>query len=79
MAAQVETEPGFQIGEKETLFTIPPDYLGGPVDNLYDIAPDDQRFLMARAYQGDAQGEDGSSPFILVQNFFEELKARVPN
>ena len=79
MAAQVETEPGFQIGEKETLFTIPPDYLGGPVDNLYDITSDDQQFLMARVYQGDAQERAALSPFVLVQNFFEELKARVPN
>ena len=43
------------------------------------MTPDDERFLMARNYQGDAQGEVASSRFILVQNFFEELKARVPN
>ena len=29
-------------------------------------------------YQTDAQAET-ESPFVLVQNFFEELKARVPN
>ena len=36
------------------------------------------QFLMARAYQTDAQAET-VSPFVLVQNFFEELKARVSN
>ena len=76
VAAQVETDSGFQVGEKETLFTLPPGYLGNPVSTLYDIAPDDQRFLMVRDYQGDAQ-EEAVSPFVLVNNFFEVLKERV--
>ena len=39
---------------------------------FYDVSPDDQRFLMA--------GITGASApqAILVQNFFEALKARVP-
>ncbi len=40
VAAQVETDSGFQVGEKETLFTLPPGYLGNPVSTLYDIAPE---------------------------------------
>ena len=44
-----------------------------------DVTPDDQRFLMARQYQGNAEEEAASSPFILVQNFFEELERLVPN
>ena len=57
VATQVETASSFQVGAKETLFTLPPDYNSGAVSTLYDIAPDDQRFLMARNYQGDAQEE----------------------
>ena len=43
---------------------------------LYGVAPDDQRFLIARFYQAE---EGAGSALILVQNGFEELKRRVPN
>ena len=78
VAAQVETDPSFQVGSKESLFTLPSGYVAG-VGNYIHIAPDDQRFLIARAYRGDAQEGGAPGRFILVQNFFEELKARVPN
>ena len=42
----------------------------------YDVTPDDERFLMAlRARDHTAV----LNTTVLVQNFFEELKARVPN
>ena len=78
VAATIDTEAGFQVVGQEELFTIPPEFFTGPYQNFYDIAPDDQRFLMGRRYAG--EGDDGGTPsFVLVQNFFEELKARVPN
>ena len=40
----------------------------------YDVSPDGQRFLMLRV-PDPAEGAE----LILVQNFFEELKERVPN
>ena len=41
----------------------------------YDVTPDDERFIMIRQ-----AGEVGAgTQLIWVQNFFEELKARVPN
>ena len=54
----------------------PDPYLRDPNNNAapnYDIAADGQRFLMLR--------EEGAadSALILVQNFFEVLKERVPN
>ena len=43
---------------------------------LYDVTPDDQRFVMLRI--GD--GENAvASELILVVNWFEELKERVEN
>ena len=78
VAAQVETEQGFQVGEKETLFTLPTGYRTATTNTLYGISPDDQRFLMARSYQGDSQ-EGPDLPFVLVNNFFEELRERVGN
>ena len=71
----------FLRGRVTPLFTAPQ---GSVVTWLqhgrfYDVSLDDQRFLMARPYQGDEQEGGGSSQVILVQNFFEELKAQVPN
>jgi len=44
----------------------------------YDVFPDDQSFVMARIYR--PEGEETVEPeLILVQNWLEELKARVPN
>ena len=69
---------GSPVGDKETLFTIPPRYFVSAANTLYGVAPDDQRFLMARPYQGSAE-EAFISELVLVQNFFEELEARVGN
>ncbi len=69
---------GSPIGERVTLFTLPPMYTTSTVNIVYGVAPGDQRFLMARAYQDETQ-ESPASPFVLVNNFFEELKQRVPN
>jgi Tol biopolymer transport system component len=43
----------------------------------YDISPDDQRFLVMKSLSG---GQSDALPvhLTLVQNWFEELKARVP-
>ena len=60
----------------ETLFTIPPGYLTQNSSNFYDVALDDQRFLMVRPYEG--EGEAAATEVIVVVNFFEELKERVP-
>ena len=76
IATQFDADSGFQVGEKETLFTLPPGYLLSTANTLYGVAPDDQRFIMARFYQAD---EGRGSALILVQNWFEELKRRVPN
>ncbi len=46
--------------------------LGG---NFYNVALDDQRFLMARPYAGDAEGS--ATEVIVVENFFEVLRERV--
>ena len=49
-------------------------------NQFYDVLPDDQRFLMARRLQRTAGSEDsGPLRFVVVQNFFEELKERVGN
>jgi hypothetical protein len=82
MVAQFETSPRFRVLERQPLFTIPPEYDLSLVGILYDVTQDDQRFVMARFYQGDAAAGEGEEEeatygFVLVQNFFEELRQRV--
>jgi hypothetical protein len=75
VAAEFTTDAGFQLVGLETLFTLPVGAVMNTAD-FYDITSDDQRFLMARLY---ADTEAPTTQLILVQNFFEELKERVPN
>ena len=46
----------------------------GPFGQGYDIAPDGERFLMIRETGVDT----GKSELIIIRNWFEDLKARVP-
>jgi serine/threonine-protein kinase len=67
----VEVRPGppFSVGERRPLFRVPQ---GGVF--LYDVGPDDQRFLVLRP-----ETVDGDRELIVVENWVEELKARVGN
>jgi hypothetical protein len=52
-------------------------YLFFPFASLfYDVAPDGKRFLMIK--QGDGALETTQASLVIVQNWFEELKRRVP-
>jgi serine/threonine-protein kinase len=75
MAARVETEPTFRVTGAEELFDIPEDFAVHEWCNFYDVTADGQRFLMARGVHEPV----GSNPFgfILVNNFFTELKERL--
>ena len=80
MAARFETTPRFRVVEREPLFTIPAQYDVGLVALLYDVTQDDQRFVMSRFYEGAGAGDEGeTNAFVLVHNFFEELRERVGN
>ena len=41
---------------------------------MYDVTPDDQQFVMIRNI-----GEEEASELIVVENWFEELKAKMGN
>jgi serine/threonine-protein kinase len=65
---RAEVRPGeaFAVGEQRVLFS-----LRGVTD--WDVAPGDQRFVVIRERAG-----QGSRKLIVVENFFEELRAKVP-
>ncbi len=78
---EVESAATFTHGTPAVLFESPGQWSGGPLTgNTYDIAPDDQRFLIATVGRVDG-GQDGDAGpgTVLVYNFFEELKRMVPN
>ena len=74
----VEIRPGppFTVGPLRVLFARPDRVReGSPIGGTFDIAPDDQRFLMVRnVTPGDTIQ---TATLVMVQNFFEELKAKV--
>jgi eukaryotic-like serine/threonine-protein kinase len=75
VAARVETSGAFRVGERRTLFSMNDRFLDGqPNYASWDVAPDDQRFIMLQIGGGDT----GSlSHLVVVQNFFRELEERV--
>ena len=73
VAVQVVSGP--ESWTTEPLFTVGPEYVSSANYTWFDVAPDDQRFLMVRIPPGAAQ----TSELIVVENFFEELKAKVGN
>lgn len=74
----VSVRPGASFGAEppRVLFTVPEGVrAGSPFAGTLAIAPDDQRFLMVR----DNRWEDmaGATTLVVVQNFFDELRAKL--
>ena len=74
IAVAVQTEPNFTPATPEVLFER--EYAGGPGGRSYDVSPDGEQFLMIK----ESSGEVTTAPqrFVVVQNWFEELRQRVP-
>jgi eukaryotic-like serine/threonine-protein kinase len=73
MEARVSTGPSLVVHDREMLFPIGPEYLIGQGGDytLYDVSPDDGRFLMLRLEEMERR------ELILVLNWLDELKRRV--
>ena len=72
MTVQVETEGDLRVLGEKLLFADP--YYSSAPRTTYDVTADGQRFLMITAADAAATGHD----VVLVENWFEELKRRVP-
>ena len=79
MRVEIDTEPEFQVGNPKRIIEAGSYYVS-PFYRSLDISPDGQRFLMIK--EDTASGADdpfaGLTRLIVVQNWFEELTARVP-
>ncbi|HMD33760.1 MAG TPA: hypothetical protein VKH42_02275, partial [Vicinamibacterales bacterium] len=77
MSVAVQTSgPGFSFGNPVKVFDAK--YAMPTAFRSYDLTADGKRFLMLK--QGDENDKKTSTPpgLIVVENWFEELKARVP-
>ncbi len=70
----VRTDPTFAVTEQKVTFTFPPGLRPYFQHRRYDVSRDDQRFITFRQV-----GLGGEIELIVVENFFEELKAKVGN
>ena len=73
IAVQVVRDPAFSLGTQRRLFSVMR-YKPDAFHRAYDVARDDQRFLMIRQEVGEDEGE-----LILVLNWLEEVKRQVGN
>ena len=71
VAAEITTRPSFVVTRQRALFPAG-GFFADDSHRAYDLSPDDRRFLMIRTRGG---GE--RSDLVLVEGWFEELKAKV--
>ena len=68
---ELKPGPSFAVGDPRVLFPTGPYVMAGNA-GVYDVSPDGRRFLVVRLAAGAGEVE-----LVVVQNWFEELKARV--
>jgi hypothetical protein len=74
MAVDIATQPSFTVGKPHMLFEG--QYLPTPgTSPNYSVSVDGQRFLMLKPTE---QAEAAPTQIVVVQNWFEELKQKVP-
>jgi len=80
MVAEVSAEgESLRVGQRSTLFQLPANTVRSDIFIPYDVGlTADRQLLMARAYVDRSIQEDFVPPMVLVVNWFEELKQRVP-
>ncbi len=74
VSASVETRGPFAVLAQRVLFAIPVDVRRQNANRMYDVAPDDARFIMVRAVERDRSVPDR---LVLVTNWFDEVRAKM--
>jgi hypothetical protein len=75
MALAFKTEPTFTPGAPTQLFDWT---FAGGTNRRIAVSPDGKRFLLLANATENGDSEAGRSQVVVVQNWFEELKQRVP-
>jgi eukaryotic-like serine/threonine-protein kinase len=72
MTVDISSQPSYSVGRPKMLFQGP--YVPTPITfPFYDVSPDGQRFLMLKPIE-----QTFLTQIVVVQNWFEELKQKVP-
>jgi len=82
MTVSIRTVPSFFASEPRRLFSFDGYDIPGGVElygGVYDVAPDDQRFVMVRLPDEAASDDNRAPVMVLVQNFFEEVTTKFGN
>jgi serine/threonine-protein kinase len=74
MAVDITTQPSFSAGKARMLFDGPYLSISTTIPS-YDVSPDGRRFLMLKSVD---QEQTAPTQINVVQNWFEELKQKVP-
>ena len=71
---RIQTSPELRVLDREVLFPMPDGTFGlrSTTGINLDISPDGQRFLVARAAEGDDEAD--APRVVVVLNWIEELK-----
>ena len=77
MVVPVEPGPNLRVGLPETLFDVGT-YSRGLFSRAWDVSHDGQQLLMSKLPGAATTEADAQAEIIVVQNWFEELKERVP-
>ena len=72
MAVKIDTDPRLSVGAPTVVFRAP-FVVGHSLVQSYDVLPDDRGFVIVRALGGSEKAR-----INVIQNWFEELKAKVP-
>ncbi len=75
MAVQFTEDPTFATVREDVLFPMD-GYLTASAHAMYDVSPDDRRFVMLRT--GGNEGAASGGAYIVI-NWFEELRQRMGN
>ena len=76
MAVSVTTEPTLTMGTPREV--LQGNYVFDSIHPQYDVTADGRRLLMLQDAATENGGEAGPPSINIVQNWFEELKERVP-
>jgi serine/threonine-protein kinase len=74
MAVEVQASSAFRAGQPRALFELPSVKPAGAFGSVWDVAPDGKRFLVIKTPESQATG----TKLQVVENWFEELRRRIP-
>jgi WD40 repeat protein len=77
MAVPIRTSPTFSVGTPTKV--VDPGFVVTSPTRTYDVSRDGRRVLVIKNPQADLSGKATPASMIVVLNWFEELKARLPN